>query len=274
MKKFILLFFFTNFYLIAYNQVIKGTILDEKTDSTICFASIYVNGTLVGTHSDLNGKFELDISKNTSLPLAISAIGYYSVTLSDFSTSTSLSIHLTPKVYELNEVVIHGKSLAKKRKANLKLFKSEFLGITSNAKQCEIINENDITFNYGSDKDTMKAFASKPILINNKALGYNITYYMDKFEYYKKNDSFFYKGSFLFKEDSTINESNRLSYELRRKNTYLGSRMQFFRALWANDLKSTKFIVKNSADKILSYKEYCGSRGQARWFSYELYKVS
>ena len=72
----------------------------------------------------------------------------------------------------MNDVVINGKSLARERERNLNLFREAFLGTTANAEECEIINENDITFNYDSDRDTLKAFASKPIIINNMALGY------------------------------------------------------------------------------------------------------
>jgi CarboxypepD_reg-like domain len=105
MKKFILIFLFANFNIVAYNQVIKGTVLENKTNSPI-FAAIYFSGTFVGTLSDLNGNFELDISKNASMPLTISSIGYYSVTLTDFLTYKPLIIYMTPKVYEVKEVDI------------------------------------------------------------------------------------------------------------------------------------------------------------------------
>jgi len=255
-RKLILIFLFVNFYIVAYNQVIKGTILDRKTDSTICCASIYINGTFVGTLSDLNGNFELDISKNASRPITISSIGYNSVTLTDFSTDKPLLVYMTPKVYEVKEVVISSKSLVKRRKANLNLFKNVFLGTTSNARSCEIINENDVTFNYDSDQDTLKVFSSKPILINNRSLGYKITYYLDRFEYYKKDRDIFFSGSLIFNEDLAIEEAHKEVYERRRKIAYLGSRMHFFRALWADDLISEGFSVKNSANKYLNYKDF------------------
>ena len=115
----------------AYCQVINGTIIDSKTDSTICFATIYFNGTFVGTSSDINGNFKLDISKNASMTLTVSSIGYYSVTLSDFLTDKPLIIYLEPKVFEINDVFVSAKSLARKRKVNLRLFKNEFLGKTA-----------------------------------------------------------------------------------------------------------------------------------------------
>lgn len=254
MRKFILIFLFINFYVAAYNQIIKGTVLENKTNSPI-FAAIYFNGTFTGTVSDQNGNFKLDISKNASMPLIISSIGYYSITLTVFSTDKPLIIYMTPKVYEVQGIVISSKSLVKKRKTNLKLFKNIFLGTTANARNCEIINENDITFNYDSEHDTLKAFASKPILINNMALGYKITYYLNRFEYYKKDRSMLLTGSLIFNEDLAIEETYKQLYERRRKDAYLGSRMHFFRALWADDLISAGFLVKNSADEYLNYKD-------------------
>jgi hypothetical protein len=255
MKRIILFLILINFYLFGYSQIIRGTILDKSNESKICFASIYLNGTFDGTLSDLNGNFELDISKNASMPLTISSIGYYSVTLTVFSTDKPLLIYLIPKVYEVKEVVISSKSLAKRRKANLNLFKKVFLGTTANARNCEIINENDITFNYDSDRDTLKAFASKPIIINNRSLGYKITYYLDRFEYYKKDRSIFFAGSLIYNEDLAIEDTHKQLFERRRKDAYLGSRMHFFRALWADDLTSAGFIVKNSDNKYLNYKD-------------------
>ena len=259
----------------TYSQVISGTILDKKDKSKICFATVYFNGTFVGTASDINGDFKLDISKSASMPLTISCIGYYSRTLTDFATDQSIIVYLEPKAIEMNEIVVAAKSLTRKRKANLRLFKDEFLGMTAIAKSCEIMNEKDITFNYGSDHDTLKAFASKPIRIYNKALGYQISYYLDKFEYYKKSASFSYTGNIIFNEDLTTDETNKQLYEDNRKFSYLGSRMHFFRALWANDLTSSGFDVRNSEDKNLSYdniavKEVGGLKGSLISYNYYL----
>ncbi|MCX6254918.1 MAG: carboxypeptidase-like regulatory domain-containing protein [Bacteroidia bacterium] len=255
MKKFILLFLFINIYLVAYNQVIKGTIFDKDTKSAIYSAAVYFSGTFVGTLSDQNGNFQLDISKYRLMPLTISAIGYYSVTIKDFSDGKPLLIYMNPKLFELNEVVVNAKSHPLERMENLTIFRNEFLGTTGNAMNCRITNENDIRFKYSSDNDTLKAFAIKPILIDNKALGYKITYYLDKFEYDKLSKSFFFRGNIIFREDSTTNETKRQFFERKRKYAYLGSRMNFFRALWVDDLNSAGFSVKNSANETISYNK-------------------
>lgn len=255
MKKLLLLLVFINSCTLAFNQVIKGNVLDKKTNSAVMFATVYFNGTFVGTITDEEGRFELDISKYNSMPLTISAVGYYSFTMPEYSTDEPLTIYLTPKVFELNEVVIHDKSLVKQRRANLKVFKDEFLGTTANSSKCEIVNEEDITFNYNSDKDSLIAYALKPLIIDNRALGYKITYYLDKFEYCKKDRSFLYKGNIIYKEDLTSNEKLKETFERKREKAYLGSRMHFFRALWANDLAANGFIIKDSSGKYLSYKD-------------------
>ena len=255
MIKLILLFVLTTLCIVSYSQVIKGKVAERETNSPISFALVYFNGTFVGTHSNMNGDFELDISGQSSMSLIISGIGYYSETLTSFSTDKPVIVYLTPKVYEIQEVVISSKSLVKKRKANLKLFKNEFLGITENGHNCDILNENDITFNYNSDIDTLKAFASKPILINNKALGYQVIFSLDKFEYYKKSKAFFYKGNMFFDKDLAIGDKHKRYFEQRRKEAFEGSRMHFFRSLWSDELELARFTVKSPDNNYLEYMD-------------------
>jgi len=256
MRKLLLLMLFVSFYAVSFNQVIiEGKIFDKKTKERICFATVYLDGSFVGTSSDSNGEFRLNIPHNTYMPLTVSSVGYYSVTLPDFSIDKPIIIHLIPKEYQINEVVVSTKSLVKKRKENLRLFKDTFLGTTENAMNCIITNEQDISFNYDTDRDTLKAFASKPICINNNALGYNVTYYLDKFEYYRKSHSFTYQGNVIFNEDLAGETTDKQLYETERKSTYLGSKMHFFRALWANDLLSAGFLVKNSSNESLNCQD-------------------
>ncbi|MEI6049250.1 MAG: carboxypeptidase-like regulatory domain-containing protein [Bacteroidota bacterium] len=255
MKKFILFLLFINVCLVAYNQVIKGTIFDNKTKEVIYSASVYINGTFVGTLSDQNGDFQLDISKYVSMPLTISAIGYYSATLTGYTTAKPVLVYLIPKVFELNEVVVNAKSHARERRENLVIFRNEFLGTTGNSVNCEITNEADIRFKTSSDNDTLRAFATKPILIDNKALGYKITYYLDKFEYCKPSSSFFFKGNIIFSEDLAADDAKKQFFDRKRKEAFLGSRMHFFRALWVDNLNSAGYTVKNSANETLKYNK-------------------
>ena len=183
MTKYLSMMLLACVHVAAHSQVIRGTVLDGQNGNAVGFAAVYFNGTFVGTTSDGNGNFQLDISKYASRPLTFSAVGYYSSTLDSLLREAPLVICLDPKIYEIEEVEVRARSLSRERKAHLALFRYEFLGTSAIARACELLNEEEITFNYGSDGDTIKAFASKPILIHNRALGYHITYYLDKFEY-------------------------------------------------------------------------------------------
>ncbi len=114
---------------------------------------------------------------------------------------------------------------------------------------------NDITLIYDYDNEILKAFSSKPILIVNNALGYNIIYYLDKFEYCKTNNSLILTGNYIFKEGPTSTKTQKQMFERRRKTAYHGSRMNFFKALWINDLDSSGFEVKNWENEKLNYDE-------------------
>jgi hypothetical protein len=260
MRKVILILLLIKCCTVGHTQIITGTILDQYSNSPIDYALVYFNGTFVGTYSDQNGYFKLDISKNRLMPLTISALGYYSVTVSVLSADTVLLVYLKPKTFELKEIIVTAspkdiEKAKKARKANLQIFKKEFLGRTANSMKCEITNENDILLSYNQDNQILRAFCSNPVSVNNKALGYRITYYLDNFEYCRKNNSLIMSGNIVFNEDISIKDRQRSVFERRRKTAYLGSKMQFFRELWAKNLDSAGFKVKNRLNGKLSSGE-------------------
>ena len=253
MKKYVLIILFCLQNLAAYTQVLKGTVYDAKTKNTIPYASVYFNGTFAGTTSNQQGSFELDRSNNLSMPVTISAIGYYSVTIADVSKESLPRIYLNPKEYALKEAVVKTKSLVRRRKMYLDTFRAEFLGTTRNANSCHIVNENDITFDYNSNIDTLHAYALKPIVVENDALGYIITYYLDKFEYYWKKETVYFYGHIKFSEKKPITKMLQTQLENRRQ-AYLGSKMHFFRTLQNTDLKAQGYTLLTPDGEQLSAK--------------------
>jgi hypothetical protein len=247
-----IIFLFIHLSITTFSQTIKGTVLDKQTFEVIPYVTVYFNGTFVGTSSDQNGNFELNISKeNRSMPITASCIGYHSVTLTDFSETEPLIIYMQAQLYELPDASIISKSLERKRRRYLRLLRNELIGTTINARRCKILNEDDITFNYDSDDDTVKAYALAPILIENRSLGYKITYYLDRFEYYKRTMSTFFSGNLIFNDDLTEEDEYTQLYYKRRVYTYLGSRTHLFRVLWSGQLKSSGFTIRNPSNKAL-----------------------
>jgi hypothetical protein len=69
MKRIILLFLLINVKLVAYNQIIKGTILDNETKKTIYSAAVFFNGTSVRSLSEKGENIKLNILKLSSMLL-------------------------------------------------------------------------------------------------------------------------------------------------------------------------------------------------------------
>ncbi|WP_445718527.1 carboxypeptidase-like regulatory domain-containing protein [Flavobacterium sp.] len=98
------LFFFISFSLTAQ---IRGVVKDSISGEPIPYVNIWVENETIGTTSETNGSFSLDIKEEKLL--VFSALGYEVKKAS----SKSELILLKPKVFELNEVVI---SIPKKTK--------------------------------------------------------------------------------------------------------------------------------------------------------------
>mgnify|MGYP001814192131 CR=1 FL=1 len=96
---------------------LTGQFLDQDSKEAIDFASIYIDGTFVGTTTT-------DISEERK----------------------TYNVFLSKAAYEILEVSVESESLIREREKCLKIFRKEFLGSSSNAKNSFIMNEEVITF--------------------------------------------------------------------------------------------------------------------------------
>jgi hypothetical protein len=241
-------------------QTLTGRVLDADTREPIPLASVYFDGTFAGTSTDDQGRFSLNVTDYRSRPLSFSAVGYVPFVWEDFDPGKSNVVLLRREMYQIEEVTVFGedmeKMIARKRKAYMRLFKTQFIGLTNNARRCYLMNEEDITFNYDSDRDTIRAIALKPLEIQNDALGYHFMYFLDSFEYAKETKGVSYQGSIVFTRDLLKEGSNKAVYRRRRSYAYKGSSKEFIRKIWGNSLKSSGYSVRDYySDKNLKYKD-------------------
>ncbi len=228
--------------------ILKGRVLIFGTDSALASASIYFDGMYKGTVSNKDGYFTLPLSDSSNVPVIVSAIGYSSATIFEYSPKQFLKVYLSPKAYELDEVVISlPDGLSREEKETM--FKRAFLGTSYNAEKCTIENISDITLTYKKKSRTLEAFCDKPILIRNPALGYKITYYLDQF--FSSDSSASYEGHHYFEDDSLIKRKVRRKIKRNREYAYLGSRMHFIRSLYNKKLDWDGFTVTNSKSALL-----------------------
>jgi len=245
MKHILFVFLLLNVTLLASGQTFTGKVLDAETREPIPLASVFFHGTFAGTSTDEQGRFELDVTQYIDRPLTISAMGYFPCLLEDLDPGKSYVILLARDVFELEEVTITGKDIARRRKEYMRIFKKEFIGLTNNARRCYILNEEDITFSYESHQDTLRAIALKPLVVENDALGYHFTYHLESFEYIWETEQVSYQGSIVFTRDLALEGKKNDAYKRRRKYAYTGSSKEFIRRLWRNSLKSSGYTIRN-----------------------------
>lgn len=222
----------------ANAQVVKGKVIDAATGAPIAHASIYLNGSSKGTISNTEGDFILNTNE-TKIPLVVSYIGYQSETINDY-TNKALTVKLSPRATVLREVVIGGMS----REEQMKIFLTQFIGST-NVTDCYIENPDDINFSYHKKTKTLEADISQPLIINNKKLGYKITYFLSSFSHSLIET--YYSGNYVFKEDTIgLKPADMKKILKARDRVYFGSRMHFIRSLWANDLEKNKLALNNA----------------------------
>jgi hypothetical protein len=102
------------FYTInSFSQFYSGQLSDKESGQPVSYANIGIVGKNIGTASDAAGKFKLELdSKYNKDTLSISCIGYENINylISDFKNDIrnidQFNIELSPKTYQLDEVII------------------------------------------------------------------------------------------------------------------------------------------------------------------------
>jgi len=254
-------------------QVIKGKIIDTETGKPIPNANIYLNGTYLGTASDSTGNFTLTTGIKTNTPLVVSFVGYEMQTITNYADKI-LTIALKRKLNDLKEVTITGFD-GMSREKEMKIFLTEFIGSTN--KDCVISNPDDIRFHYNNKTEVLTATVDNPLLINNKKLGYKLTYFLANFSYAPL--STVYRGNYFFAEDTAGVGQEEIKNILKaRDEAYFGSRMHFIRSLWSDELAKNNFEIlqpiisfPNRAEyddkqsKKLFYKDVVGIQNDSRF---------
>lgn len=108
MKHIIILFFVLNISVFPL-ELIKGKVVGSLTNEPLYLANISLNGN-VGTATDKNGEFEIEVEKNSSDKLNISYIGYEtkSIDVTELSPQKINIIILESKIITSQTVLVKG----------------------------------------------------------------------------------------------------------------------------------------------------------------------
>ncbi len=250
------------------SYTISGKVIDAISKIPLQAASVFAQNTTLGTTTDVNGNFTLQLPKG-GYDLAITYTGYETLSerITTADASKNMVLEIRPRQESLAEVAIKATNEVKDGWTKYgSFFMENFLGNTSNAKQCVITNADSIKFFYYKRKNKLKVLCNVPIEIENKALGYVIKYALDSFAYEYNTNACVYTGSPLFEEIKPVNEEQRLLWKNNRFKAYDGSLLHLMRSLYDEDLENNRFEIqliqsKNGKDTALKLKNIYAALG-------------
>jgi hypothetical protein len=241
MKASVLLFLLISFY--GQAQQITGKVIDSLSGKPLAGASVFISNTSIGTITNDSGIFALNKIAFSRFDLVISYVGYKTLVINDPTVDQpAFLVRLQRKNNTLQDVIVRNYEKNGWEKWGF-LFTNLFIGTTALADQCKILNPKDIGFVYSKSKQLLDAYASTPIIIVNKKLGYTIEFDLEDFSYDFKSKLLLFTGYPLFKE-LRGNNSQRKKWTAQRTETYSGSLLQFMRGVFRNNFKEDGFVVR------------------------------
>lgn len=224
---------------ISAQTQISGIVTDSL-NNPIPYASVYLSKTTYGVLTDNKGAYSLAISGNGIYEMIVSSLGYkpYSQFISAEGTMLKTNIRLSISPIRLDEVSVSSKN--KTSLADLTLFTKLFLGETPNAEDCKILNSQDLRLFTDSRTKSLNGFSLKPLIIENRALGYSIVYDLTDFTYNPETGFLRFKGDHYFQPlTGSIRESKL--WKRNRLSAFYGSRMDLFRSIFSDSLYNENF---------------------------------
>ncbi|MBP0903855.1 carboxypeptidase-like regulatory domain-containing protein [Mariniflexile gromovii] len=237
-----ILFFYLIFFKLSAQINLNGTIyFNNEPQSNV---TIYLNNTTIGTITNNNGAFNLEI-KDGVYQLIISHIGFKTIKY-NFDTSTytkPLVFSLSEEEFVLDEVIIKGEKNNFKWEYNFSVFFRAFIGASEFSKFCTVQNPEVLFFEFDSENSIFTAEAIEPLHIKNEALGYDIFYDLKHFSI--ENQITNYLGYSYFK----ALKGDKKKWIKNRLKAYNGSQVHFYKSLLKNSSKEEGFVINEFVRK-------------------------
>lgn len=219
-------FLFCFLFSLAQAQVtVSGKVMTIQ-GTPIQGASVYINNTTIGTNSDEEGYFYLALEHGYHT-LTVSHVGFEttSYNVNTLELPDEVIFQLFERVDKLDEIVIKNKrTFASKKPFFFEQFVKHFIGRSHLSQKTVIQNREVLEFNYDENTNTLEVSASEPLIIENRGLGYKITY--DLISFQLKDFGSSYLG-FIRYENLEGNERQQKRWEKERRAAYFGSLRHF-----------------------------------------------
>ncbi|MFB6098666.1 MAG: carboxypeptidase-like regulatory domain-containing protein [Salinibacter sp.] len=220
-------------------SVVRGRVLDAETGAPLPRTHVFVPRTMNGTVTDSTGRFRLTVQPGATR-LYVSRVGYANEAFTFRSAPGRpqvITVRLSPKVISSPPVTVSAKR-DEEWYERLDRFTRLFIGPSSKAQKCTLLNPEVLRF---EEKWWGKfvAWAEQPLIIENRALGYRVRYFLKAFE--ERGSVVRWDGEPLFERLTPKDSLEAARWRQNRREAYRGSLRHFLRSLIDDRLDEEQF---------------------------------
>jgi len=222
---------------------LEGRVRDDVTFNPIPNVNVYLSGTTRGAATDANGNFILRNIPAGMYELVVSMVGYerriYRVKLFE-QPSEEFDARLTETPIETAQIEVTAEDPREWRES-LERFTDLLFGNTEFGLQCRLLNPEVVNFNWNRETNRFEASAQEPLIIENRALGYKLTFVLQLFN--EEGRILRYGGATHFLQLASTDPDEMKQWELNRRKAYNGSIRHFCIALIEDKLEQSGFRI-------------------------------
>ncbi len=218
---------------------ITGTVTDT-TGMPIADVNVFIASSMAGTTTNNDGNYTLRGIPLGTLRLVVSRTGYEPSHVDLFLREARVytqDFQITEKIYELGSITVTSNNRRWQRQ--LERFTEIFIGVSPNAQQTVITNPEVLDFSGRGGE--FRAQANEPLVIENRGLGYKLTYFLE--EFVAEPNSWRWDGEPLFEPLNPSSPEEAARWSARRDSAFYGSFRHFLLAVLNDQVDEQGFKI-------------------------------
>jgi len=219
---------------------VTGRVVGDSTGAPLSNAHVFLSGSTIGTTTAEDGTFRLEDIPSGAKRLYVTHLGYepekLDVVLAP-DTSISVGFRLDPTVIRAGQVTV-ADDRDEDWYDHFGRFRRLFIGPSPAAERCRLENPRSLYFDtawWGK----FEADATRPLRLENRALGYHVIYYLSEFE--ERGDIVRWDGEPLFTPLSPRDSAEAARWAKNRRAAFHGSLRHFLLALLHDRVEEEQF---------------------------------
>ncbi len=247
----------------AQPATLEGTVRDEDGDPAVGL-SVYLSGTSRGDATDIEGAYRIPAVEPGTYRLVASGAGYRP-TVQEITVDPGETVRTDLLLYRSRRTLGFVRVEAPRDtrwRGQRERFESALAGESTLADSVWIVNPEVLEFN--ERVGVLQAAAAKPLVLENRALGYRLTYDLDAFV--RTDAQVRYEGTERFEPLDSASPAEAARWAAARARAYRGSLRHLLRALHAGTAEDEGFrlLIAETPGDAYTNETFSGPSPRAR----------